>query len=63
LILPTPILSPPDSFAVQSIAKSKPFKTDQKMTATRGKRALALLMGIGIVVFIVIKILHDGLPI
>ncbi|GEM_PF-6960418 len=33
------------------------------MTATRGKRALALLMGIGIVVFIVIKILHDGLPI
>jgi hypothetical protein len=31
------------------------------MSATKGKRVLALLMGIGVVAFIVVKILQDGL--
>ncbi len=31
------------------------------MNATKGKRVLALLMGIGVVTFIVMKILQDGL--
>jgi hypothetical protein len=33
------------------------------MDAKKGKRIMALLMGIGIVAFIVLKILQDGLPV
>lgn len=33
------------------------------MKESRLKRVFALLMGIGIVIFMVIKILHDGLVI